>query len=181
MPCAPGWGAGWAQVGVTAADISGMARFILGFALLLSTLQSTAQSFVPVKHALPENPRPQPERAGFWTFGSPDAPAPLRSNREVFHDRTWLATQSFWLGTIVYDSELTHQGLAHHNCVEGSQIGPHPSRGALYRSDLPEYVVGTAFNYLALRFLAKPLIFEFAAYGSVEHLRGGTAWLLNCW
>jgi hypothetical protein len=131
---------------------------------------------------LVDAPEPQGARAGFWTFGAPDAPAPLRTNREAFRDKTWLAAQTVWLGAIVYDSELTHEGLAHHRCVEGnSDLGPHPSRRAIYLSDLPEYAVGTAFNWLVLRYVGKPLIFEFPSYGTVQHVRGGSAWLSNCW
>ena len=86
------------------------------------------------------------------------------------------------MGAIVYDSELTHQGLAHHKCVEGNQNLPkHPSRGQIYRSDLPEYLVGTAYNYAMLRLVGKPLIFVFAGYGSSEHIRAGSGWLTQCW
>jgi hypothetical protein len=131
---------------------------------------------------LPENPQPQPEKATFWSFRRFDVLVPLRTNREAFHDKTWRATQSVWLGAIIYDSELTHQGLAHHNCVEGNRdLSHHPSRAAIYLSDLPAYSVGTAFNYLALRFVGKPLIFEFAGINTVQHLIGGSQWLERCW
>jgi hypothetical protein len=130
---------------------------------------------------LPDAPEPQPV-VGFWSLrGTDDSAPPLRTNREAFHDRTWVVTQVAWLGTIVYDSELTHQGLAHHKCVEANGDNPHPSRAALYRSDIPEYAVGTAFNWMVLRFVGKPLIFEFPAYGGIEHIRGGSEWLLDCW
>jgi hypothetical protein len=131
---------------------------------------------------LPENPQPQPHRrAGFWTFRAPDDPI-LRTNREFFHDRTWEVTQSVWLAAIVFDAEATHQGLAHHNCVEGNIVGdPHPSRKELYLNSLPEYAAGTAFNYVAMRLVGKPLIFEFPGGGIVSHVRGGSAWIRNCW
>jgi hypothetical protein len=164
---------------------------ILRLVLLLLPPVCCAQQQVIRLHAgesitLPENPEPalHPEKAGFWTFRGSDDPV-LRSNREAFHDKTWGVTQSIWLGTIVYDVELTHQGLAHHNCVErnwdtGSLPG-HPSRGALYLSALPEYAAGTGLNYVMLRFFGKPLIFEFPTYAAVQHIRGGSAWLMNCW
>jgi hypothetical protein len=132
--------------------------------------------------SLPENPQPQTQKATFWSAGRFDAPAPLRTNREAFHDKAWRATQLVWLSAIIYDSELTHQGLAHHNCVEGNEdLSHHPSRAAIYLSDLPEYGVGTAFNYLILRFVGKPLIFEFAGISTVQHLIGGSQWLTRCW
>jgi hypothetical protein len=130
---------------------------------------------------LPQAPAPQPVGVGFWTFLAPGAKAPLRTNRQAFHDKTWLVAQTAWLGTIVYDSELTHQGLAHHNCVEKNGNNPHPSRAELYRSDIPEYAVGTAVNWMVLRFVGKPLMFEFPSYSGIQHIRGGSSWLMNCW
>jgi len=126
-------------------------------------------------------PRPAPPHAGFFTFRGYRDPA-LRSNREAFHDKAWAAAQAVWLGSIVYDAEVTHQGIAHHKCVEGNgDLSERPTRGALYLGNLAEYAAGTGFNYLALRFIGKPLIFEFAGYGSVQHFRSGSAWLTNCW
>ena len=134
---------------------------------------SVAEKYVP------ENPKPQ--KAGFWSVRGFEDP-PLRTNREVLHDKTWLATQAFWAGAIVYDTELTHQGLAHHRCSETTvQLGPYPSRGAIYRNDLPEYIVGTAFNYAMLRLFTKPMIFEVPSWGSIRHIQGGSEWLLDCW
>jgi hypothetical protein len=134
----------------------------------------------------PDAPEPfQPpvkEKPSFWTFGGPDAPAPLRTNHEVFHDRFFLSEQAFWLSAIVYDSEITHQGIAHHRCQEGNQNLPaHPSRGQIYRSDIPEYAVGTAYNFLMMKYMWKPLSMLFPAVGGTEHIRGGSEWLLNCW
>jgi hypothetical protein len=122
-------------------------------------------------------PREEPR---FWTLG--DAEHAIRTNRQVFHDKTWLGVQGFWLGTIVYDTELTHQGLAHHNCVEGNAgLGPDPSRGDLYRYNMLVYTVGTSYNWLVMRFVGKPLIFTFPAVNSFQHLRGGSKWLADCW
>jgi hypothetical protein len=122
------------------------------------------------------------QRPGFWTFGSWDRAHPLRTNYEVFHDKAWIATQVVWLGGIAYDVELTHEGIAHHKCEEGNiDLNRHPSRGELYRSDLPEYAIGTAFNVIVLKFLTKPLIFEWPAIAIGKHLQAGSSWLLNCW
>jgi hypothetical protein len=173
-------------------------KFALAVLVLCSAL-SAQNVFIPVDKGetatLPEAPSvlcsrspavcdsryavAPPPKAGFWSFRAPDDPV-LRSNHEVFHDKTLLATQAFWLGAITYDVELTHQGLAHHNCVEHGD-DPHPSRSELYVGNLPEYLVGSGFNYISMRYFGKPNIFLFATWGSVEHLRGGSAWITNCW
>ena len=37
----------------------------------------------------------------------------------------------------MFDIEVTHQGLAHHKCVEGNEeLGYTPSRGKMYRNDM---------------------------------------------
>ncbi len=41
------------------------------------------------------------------------------TNREVFDKKFWIAHGTF-LNGIIYLAELTHQGLAHHRCVEGN-------------------------------------------------------------
>lgn len=133
--------------------------------------------------SLPHAPQPQQSgKTGFWSFRGLNDPV-LRTNRQVLHDKTLLATESFWLGSIVYDAELTHQGLAHHKCVEATTLvdDRHPSRGELYAWDVPEFAAGTALNYLMMRFVGKPLIFETAGIASAEHLRGGSKWLMSCW
>ena len=72
----------------------------------------------------------------------PDAP----SHAKLFQ-RTFFAAHAILLTSVVYDVEVTHQGLAHHNCVEGNPLlSQHPSRSALYLSDLPEFGVGTVFT-----------------------------------
>jgi hypothetical protein len=111
---------------------------------------------------------------------SEDDPS-LRTNHEMFHDKTLILAESAWLGAITYDVELTHQGLAHHRCVEQNGDSQHPSRGALYLGSLPEFAVGTAWNWLAAKYVWKPLILEFPVYSGLEHIRGGSGWLLNCW
>jgi len=136
---------------------------------------------------VPDAPQPQyapaREKAGFWTFGSSDDLYPLRTNREVFHDKIFLTVQAIWLGSIVFDSEITHQGLAHHNCVENSinPDGDHPSRGALYAGDIPGFALGTAMNWLMMKYVSKSMIFTFPTYGSIKHFQGGSEWLQRCW
>jgi len=133
---------------------------------------------------LPDAPERQgPVPATFWTFEGRDGhEAPIRSNREAFHDKTWLITQGVWLGTIMYDVEATHQGMAHHRCVEGNDGANHyPSRAELYRGSIAEYAAGTLWNYAMLRLLWKPEIFVFPAVSGVNHLVQGTKWFTDCW
>jgi hypothetical protein len=125
---------------------------------------------------------PTGKKPGFWTFGGPYASAPLRTNHEVLHDKLFLSEQTFWLGAIVYDTEMSHQGIAHHRCQEGNQNLPaHPSRWQFYSSDIPEYALGTAYNWLMVKYMWKPLSLIFPVERGTAHIRGGSAWLLNCW
>ena len=168
-------------------------KILVPSALLAIVFSSYAWSQdVPVAHAillregesitLPDAPPVQPKMPGFWSFGSWNRAAPLRTNHQILHDKSLFTVQTIWLGSIVYDAELTHQGLAHHKCVEGSMGNNlHPSRAELYRSTIPEYTVGTAFNWLMMKYMSKSLIMVFPSYSATVHLRGGTTWLANCW
>jgi len=123
----------------------------------------------------------EPKKPGFWTMRKPPDDPPLRTNMEILRDKTFVAAQSFYLGSIAYDVELTHQGLAHHKCVEDSSENPHPSRGDLYRGHIMEYSVGTVWDWLVMKYIGKYLVLEWPAMASVEHLRGGSKWLMSCW
>jgi hypothetical protein len=62
-----------------------------------------------------------------------DAETDHLTNHEVLDKKFWVA-HGLFLDSIIYDAELTHQGLAHHRCVEGNiNLGQRPSRGG----DLP--------------------------------------------
>lgn len=139
----------------------------------------------------------------------PDAPEPIerRADGGLQHDRkadllekhrhpiftkTWMiAYFGVYPSTILFDAEMTHEGLAHHKCVEGNiELGRRPSRGELYRDNfLKEYVPLTAINLLlqaAWRGDGQPKKWEWvpligAGYGSTVHLRGGIQWYQRCW
>jgi hypothetical protein len=49
------------------------------------------------------------------------------TNREVFDKKSWIA-RGIFLDSIIYDAELTRQGLAHHRCVAG-----HINLGSIHR------------------------------------------------
>lgn len=49
------------------------------------------------------------------------------------HAVMFWSAQGLAVASSVADIEITHQGLAHHNCVEGNdELPQHPSRGHLY-------------------------------------------------
>lgn len=130
----------------------------------------------------------------------PEAPQPVRQNasggyevdraklpkKQPIFTKTWLGAHAFYLGTEVYDAEMTHEGLAHHRCREGNlSLGAHPSRGDLYRSNLIEWGLVSGIDLL-MQAAHPPKAFKWvpymgAAYGSQDHLRGGTSWLMGCW
>lgn len=134
---------------------------------------------------LPSTPLPEeeeePSHVGFWTFGNWDVPPALRTNHQAFHDRTFLTAHAIWMASIVYDVELTHQGMAHHKCVEDDSDNPNPSRWQLYRGSIPFYAVGVFIDYLELRFVWKPSTLEIPAITSIKHFKGGSEWLTECW
>lgn len=126
----------------------------------------------------------------------PDAPEPVqrRADGGLQHDKTakdkpaltktWYAAHAVYLGSVVFDAEMTHQGLAHHACVEANGE-PHPSRGELYRNGLIEFGLLTGFDLLMAK--ARPpkafkwVPFMGAGYGSFVHFKGGIEWAQKCW
>jgi hypothetical protein len=115
----------------------------------------------------------------------PDNPQP-----RVF-SKAFLIGHGIYLASNVFDIEMTHQGLAHHRCVEGGfDGGQHPSRGELYRGDLPVFGFLTFMDILFKMEYNRPDIrtkwlvwmpFSFAGWGTMGHLRGGIKWYTDCW
>ena len=146
------------------------------------TLNGNHETSTPVSGSR-SHKKSEPPAPGFWDVGNPDSSQPLRTNSQIFHDHLWQTTQAVWLSSIVYDEEVTHQGLAHHKCYEKNLFNnPNPSRWQLYRNSIPEYAFGTAFNYLMMRYVTKSLILGFPAIATKEHIEGGTQWFTEgCW
>jgi hypothetical protein len=130
-------------------------------------------------HEFQRHPNP-----GFFAWGADlqgDA-WPLRTNSEVFHNRIFVISHAVWLGSIVYDVELTHQGLAHHNCIEANlNAGEHPGRTALYVGSIPTTALGLAWDFFWTKYLFEPNGVAGPIVGSIYHIRGGTRWLTECW
>lgn len=123
----------------------------------------------------------------------PDAPSAVKSQESQLQVLTWKQTVSgrhaklFWaahalfLASIVADVELTHQGLAHHKCIENSIDFTHPSRGHMYAKDL-SFFAGFTVADLLLRKAGVP----FAPYvapmiGAGKHAYGAYGWPSGCW
>jgi hypothetical protein len=104
------------------------------------------------------------------------------SNKEVFKRKVFWGT---FTGDVLFgsfDAEMTHEGLAHHRCVEHNINPPYPSRWQLYRANIPENAATGVASFLLTKLKAPkwltPMILTPAA---VAHLRGGIGWYENCW
>ena len=99
-------------------------------------------------------------------------------------DKSFIIAHSAFLGSIVYDVELTHQGLAHHKCVEGNDEA-HPSRGGLYANDLAVFGAITGLDafikYGTKGWFGKAYSIAAPIPGTILHFKGGTKWLTDCW
>jgi hypothetical protein len=72
---------------------------------------------------------------------------------------------------------MTHQGLAHHKCVEENGGDPHPGRGELYGKDLGVMALSTGFDWFMARNRIPLVPYVLPIAGTAEHVRGGTAWV----
>jgi hypothetical protein len=157
------------------------------------TKQTTSSSFDKSvsSTAPPETPEPQPAPPVVhfaWNLSYPQnqvANAPRVS--PVWDKKMWVA-HVVYAGATIVDVEVTHQGLAHHRCVEDSNVSDGlPSRGSLYLNNvLLEFVPITALDWVAAsgvrsahspRWLWKPIGYVGATWGSIRHLRNGFTWI----
>jgi hypothetical protein len=94
------------------------------------------------------------------------------TSREVFDRRFWIA-HGIFQDSIIHDAELTHQGLAHHRCVEG-----HMNLGSIHRARrsiviilLEQFLSLTFMDWALGKYVWKGLGYEGATVGSVIHFR----------
>ena len=152
---------------------------IMLVALLLCT-PAFAQSST-LDQQFPEAPEPIKEmpHGGYAHDKSGDVKEPRALTK------TFLLVHATYLAANVFDIEMTHQGLAHHNCVEGGFDGdPHPSRGELYRQDMAVFAVITGFDYLFAKTHPPkwfPVQYFMPAMAIGKHLKGGIDWYSRCW
>ena len=109
-------------------------------------------------------------------------PEPALRNDSVVNKK-FIVAHAVLLGSLVYDAELTHEGLAHHKCVEANPyLGVHPSRGEIYGENLLAFGAITGLDWITARLIkVHYLPYVLPAAESVVHLRGGSQWLTECW
>lgn len=119
--------------------------------------------------ALVYEPKPQ--------SGSP----PLGAKTAVFN-KMFISTHAVYLASIVYDGELTHEGLAHHRCEEANpNFGTHPSRGEFYGKNMLVFGAITGVDWFTAKTGVRYLPYVGPAVATAVHVTGGSKWLMNCW
>lgn len=107
----------------------------------------------------------------------------------VWDKKMW-AAHIVAAGSVIFDAEVTHQGVAEKRCVEGEiELGPHPSRGELYKDNvLFEFVPVTLLDWVAAmgarahhlrKGYWKAIGYEGATVESILHIRGGVQWFTH--
>lgn len=166
---------------------------MIGYCEVLETslLQEVSGHRDCPERQLPDAPSAQSSSQQKWDLDTPVLSTPVLSPQARIWDKKMWAAHMVLAGSMVFDAEVTHQGLAHHRCVEGNiDIGEHPSRKALYLDDLVQFLPATLlFDWFiggvggrashANRWLSQPLKFEGALIGSVVHIRGGIQWFTH--
>jgi hypothetical protein len=124
--------------------------------------------------SLPDNPQTQVSRSIFkphWL-----------SNREVLTSKPFRIANSVLWTSVVFDSEMTHQGLAYHRCVETNPELPiYPTRGRVYAADAWQAAVVTGTSFLISKAGWKFPGMVPALVGAGQFTYAGEGWLANCW
>jgi hypothetical protein len=109
-------------------------------------------------------------------------PEPALKTVKVFNKK-FIAAHTAFLGSIIYDAELTHQGLAHHKCVEANPyLGVRPSRGEVYKQNLLTFGAISGLDWATARFIKIPYIpYVTPIVETTVHIQGGSKWLTECW
>ncbi len=155
------------------------------FLLEDSSRHDTGPAPVPATHILPDAPEPSSREefapAAYVSSGSKQPVAAIKA--EPVFNKKFIAVHTAFLASIVYDAELTHQGLAHHKCVESNtELGTHPGRGEIYRQNMAVFGVIGGLDWVASRFIRVPLLpYVSPSVASAEHITGGSKWLTECW
>jgi hypothetical protein len=149
-----------------------------------SLAPDSAPDHVTETHALPSVPAPGTEGATAAAYYEPQGPKwPLPSlERGNVVNKKFLLTHAAFLGSIVYDAELTHEGLAHHKCVESNpSLGTHPSRGEIYEQNMLVFGAVTGLDWVTAKLRIRYLPYVSPIVGSAVHFTGGSKWLTECW
>jgi hypothetical protein len=144
-----------------------------------------APTNVSATRVLPDAPEPRGREefspAAYVSSGSKQPVAAIKA--EPVLNKKFIAVHAAFLASIVYDAELTHQGLAHHKCVESNtELGPHPGRGTIYGQNMLAFGVIGGLDWVAARFIKIPFLpYVTPSVASAEHITGGSKWLTECW
>jgi hypothetical protein len=106
---------------------------------------------------------------------------PLGAKTAVFN-KMFITTHTVYFASIVYDGELTHEGLAHHRCEESNpNFGTHPSRGEFYGKNMFVFGAITGVDWFTAKTGVRYLPYVGPAVATAIHVTGGSKWLTNCW
>jgi len=148
--------------------------------VLLLCILASAQSKT-LDEQFPEAPEPI-KRLPYGGFAH-DKSGEVKEPRAL--TKTFLLVHGAYLAANVFDIEMTHQGVAHHKCVEGGFDGdPHPSRKEMYVIDMTIFTVVTGLDYLFAKGHPPkwlPVQYVMPSIGIGKHLKGGIAWYSRCW
>jgi hypothetical protein len=153
-----------------------MAKLLIVAAIYLAIMLWMQQA---VFGQLPDAPQPSTAKCGPWSCWNPH----IRPNAEVLKNGAFLFAAVGDAAVATFDVEMTHQGLAHHRCVEANPGLPlHPSRGQLYRSDAMEEATVAGFGFLSTKLgLPRWITLAMLPYPAEVHIRGGMSWVGRCW
>ena len=132
--------------------------------------------------ALPDAPSEKMEpKKGVWDDSV--LPGPNITWRHVFTDKRFLIPHLVMIGSVVFDAEITHAGIAHHKCVEGNtSLDRHPSRSELYVNSMIPALALTGLDALMRKGKLPFYIYDGApVYGTIIHMKAGSSWLGHCW
>lgn len=131
----------------------------------------------------PDAPEPiKPLPYGAWQHDSAGDPPKQKTFTKKF-----VIAHVALIGATVYDSEATHQGIAHHKCLEqNSALPSRPSRADLYEEGMIPVLVMTGFDILVQsRHFEKKvgwIAYMAPIYGTAIHIYGASTWLqTGCW
>jgi hypothetical protein len=153
-------------------------------------LEERASPTRPVENGLPDDPYTvhNGDDSGFLDVKGRRVHQTDKSPRIL--TTTFVTVHAIYLGAAVYDTEMTHQGLAHHRCVEANINPPFPSRGDLYKHNLIQVAIFTAMdvglkaygNSLGISPRVSDFVSSVGAFiGTGRHIYGGTQWATECW
>jgi hypothetical protein len=151
--------------------------------LLALLLIGSAHAQTSLEDQFPENP--QPVKRSLYGGYELDPDKVIKEPR-VF-TKKFLFAHGLYLSATVFDIETTHQGLAHHKCVEGGGgiAEAHVGRGELYRTDMLVFGVTTGLDILFQAShppkWASWIPYMGSTVGTVKHIHGGMQWYQNCW